>query len=115
MKVMPMNEMRILLVATCIFASFATRAATPEPAGQVQFTAGTVDIIGADNISRPAVKGGVINERDTIVTGANGAAHLRMADEGVIALRAASRITIEQFRWQGKADGTERSVVGLFK
>ena len=109
------NLLRFITAAGLALVMGNTWSATPAGAGSVQFAAGDVQIIGPDNVSRRAAKGDVINERDTIATGADGTAHLRMADDGVIALRPNSRITIDTFRWQGKEDGSERSVIGLVR
>jgi hypothetical protein len=84
-------------------------------AARVQFTNGDVQIIGSDNVARAAFKGAVLNEGDTIVTGKNSAAQLRMADDGVVAMRPDSRIAIVTFQWEGKEDGFERSVLSLVK
>ena len=101
------------LVALASTASISTVHAAA--AARVQFTNGDVQIIGKDNVSRTAFKGEVLNEGDTIVTGKNSAAQLRMADDGVVAMRPDSRIAIDTFHWEGKEDGLERSVLSLVK
>ena len=101
----------IALIASLLLAAAAWGAS----AGRVQLVAGDVQIIAVDGKSRPAVRGDVIDEGDTVVTGAAGALHLRMLDEGVIAVRANTRMRINQFRWSGKEDGNERSALDLVK
>lgn len=109
--------MKILVaLGLAVFASIASISTThAAPAARVQFTNGDVQIIGKDNIARAAFKGAELNEGDTVVTGRNSAAQLRMADDGVIAMRPDSRISIDTFHWEGKEDGLERSVLSLVK
>jgi hypothetical protein len=83
--------------------------------GRIQIAGGDVQIIARDKSTRAAVRGGEVNEGDTIVTGKGSAAHIRMIDEGVIAMRADTTIVIDTYRWQGKEDGTERGVLSLLK
>ena len=112
-----MNGARMKIYLRLLGAAFLALSAeaSAATAGLVQFAIGDVQIVAPDNQARPAVKGNAVNEGDTIITGANSAAHLRMADDGVIALKADSRIRIDTFRWQGKEDGTESSIVALAK
>ena len=109
--------MRILIALSVAALASITTIATVHaaPAARVQFTNGDVQIIGKDNVARAAFKGEFLNEGDTIVTGRNSAAQLRMADDGVVAMRPDSRIAIDTFHWEGKEDGLERSVLSLVK
>lgn len=84
-------------------------------AGRFQFVAGEVRLVQADGRERSAEKGFEVNEGDTIVTGKTGTAQLRMADEGMIALRADSVLKVDTYRYQGKEDGSERGVLALIK
>jgi hypothetical protein len=96
------------------FAAAAT-AATPAPAGRVQVASGEVAITTPGQPARTARRGDDVFEGDTIATGRAGAAHLRMADGGIIAMRPDTSIVIDTFRWSGKEDGTEASVLSLLK
>lgn len=101
-----------MVVLASALSSSDVRAAQ---AARVQFTSGDVQIIGKDNVARAAFKGAVLNEGDAIITGKNSAAQLRMADDGVVAMRPDSRIAIDTFHWEGREDGLERSVLSLVK
>lgn len=101
----------VALLASLLFAVAASSA----PAGRVQLASGEVQIVAPDGKSRPAARGDVVDEGDTVVTGATGALHLRMLDDGIIAVRANTRMRINQFRWSGKEDGSERSLLDLVK
>ena len=104
----------LLGAAAAALASIAT-AAAPDPVGRVQLASGEVQITRPGQAARPATRGDLVFEGDTITTGTTGAAHIRMADDGVIAMRRDTSIVIDTFRWQGKEDGTERSVLSLVK
>src|SRR5512135_2509903 len=84
-------------------------------AGRFQFVYGDVRIIAAGGQERPAKKGAEISEGETLVSAKNGGAQLRMIDDGIIALRPDSRMTIEAFHYNGKEDGTEKSSLSLLK
>lgn len=84
-------------------------------AGRFQFVAGEVRIVQADGRARAAQKGQAVDEGDSVVTGTNGTAQLLMADEGVIAVRPDSTLKVELYRFQGREDGTERSILSLIK
>ena len=85
------------------------------PAGNIIFASGEVQIIGTDGKSRNAVKSAVVNEGDTLVTGKNGVMQIRMSDAGFIAVRPDTRLTVQSFIWNGKEDGSERSVLSLVR
>jgi hypothetical protein len=108
-------KISVFWLAAVLAAAGAVPSAHAAQAARVQFVSGEVLITGPDQIARAANKGDVLNEGDTIVTGRKSAAQLRMADEGVIAMRPDSRIVIDTFRWEGREDGRERSVLSLFK
>ncbi len=110
-----MNVAKVVQGIALIASMMLAVAAWGAPAGRVQLVSGDVQIIAPDGKSRPAVRGDVIDEGDTVVTGAAGALHLRMLDDGVIAVRANTRLRINQFRWSGKEDGNERSALDLVK
>ncbi len=84
-------------------------------AGTVIFANGEAQIIGADGKARNAARGDIVNEGDTLVTGQAGAMQLRMADDGFIAVRPDTRMTVQNFNWNGKEDGSERSVMSLVR
>jgi hypothetical protein len=90
-------------------------------AGQIEMIEGTVTIISAKGESRTPQKGEAVSEGDTLITGRNGELHVRLDDNGLIALRANTRLKIEAYRAQGDNEdkaffsllkGTFRSVTG---
>ena len=83
-------------------------------AGHIQFTAGEVKILNAENIQRAAQKGASVDQGDTIITGASGVLQILMEDGGLIAVRPDTRMHIDAFKYTGKS-GTDKSFFSLLK
>ena len=94
----------VLFLATC--TSWAE-------IGTVQFTIGDVRLQTARGAVQ-AAKGTPINEGDTIVVG-SGTAHLKMVDGGIIALRPDTQMKFDQYKWNGREDGSENGLLSLAK
>jgi hypothetical protein len=58
-------------------------------------------------------KGDAVNEGDTLSTGQNASAKIRMRDGGLITMRADTRFKIDSFKFNGKQDGSEQSFFSL--
>ncbi len=84
-------------------------------AGTFLYVAGEVNIIAPDGKTRVPLRGDVLNEGETLATGGDGSAQLKMADHGLLAVRPATRFTVDAFVYKGKEDGTERSFITLLK
>lgn len=109
-----MNKFFIILgcLASLFIAGMHTSFAA---AGKFQFVAGDVKITNRAGVERIAVKGMEVDEGDTLVTGANSSAQIKMADEGMMAIRPDSKIKVETYVFNGKQDGNERSLILLLK
>ncbi len=81
--------------------------------GTVTLVDGPANVVSAGGQTRPAIVNGPVAEGDTVVTGANGQVHLRMADDAYLAVRANSRLTLTHYR--APEDGNGESVVNLLK
>lgn len=83
------------------------------PAGQAEFVAGKVSVVDTSGQVRMLNKGGRISAGDTLVTGSDGEAHVVLDDSALVALRANTRLKIEDYR----ADGTseDKAIFRLFK
>jgi hypothetical protein len=84
-------------------------------AGQFQFVAGDVRILSANGQSRTAQKGQDISEGETVITGANASAQLKMIDGGLLALRPDSQLKMDAYVFKGQEDGTEKANMSLVK
>ena len=85
------------------------------PAGKVIFASGEARVIAASGAARDAVKDMSIALGETLVTGKAAALHVRMADGGYVAMRPDTRLTVQDFVWNGREDGSERSVLSLVR
>ncbi len=84
-------------------------------AGRFQFVAGDVRIVSVDGRERPAIKGGEVNEKESILSGKTGSAQLRMIDDGIVAVRPETALRIDEYKFADKEDGTERGFFSLLK
>ncbi|MEW6312812.1 MAG: FecR domain-containing protein [Pseudomonadota bacterium] len=95
--------------ALLMVVSGAARAA----AGMFQFAAGDVRLVNPAGVERAARKGEALNEGDTILTGKDGVAQIKMADGGFISVRANTRMKVDTYTYTGKQDGSEKSFFSL--
>lgn len=86
----------------------------PAVAGHVLFSQGSAKALGKSG-SRTLAKGSPVCVGETIVTAAASQVQIRMEDGGMIAVRAGTRMKIDVFHFDGKEDGTERSVITLLR
>lgn len=83
-------------------------------AGKFNFVIGDVSVIGASG-SRKAVRGGEVEANESIVSGKDGMAQLRMSDGAFIAVRSDTELRIDKYKFSGKADASSESVLSLVK
>ncbi|MES2877736.1 MAG: FecR domain-containing protein [Pseudomonadota bacterium] len=106
--------MKLSSISVALLLLGATGTALAE-AGRFQFVHGDVSVTHPNGSQTAARKGDLVEEGDTIATGALAQAQLIMKDEGLLALRPDSRLRIDVYRVTGKADGAEQGVLGLLK
>lgn len=92
-------------------------------AGVAQFTAGDVNLRGADGQTSPLIKGKDIESGQAILTGTTGRAQVRFTDGGVISLQPNTEFKIASYvdKLDGKEDrflvdllrGSMRAITGL--
>ncbi|MDD2894288.1 MAG: FecR family protein [Halothiobacillaceae bacterium] len=101
-----------LITSVCMMS--APSAAYAAVAGKVQFVYGTVSVTSA-GVTRPLKKGDKVEEGDAITTAVSSSAQVKMQDGGFVAIRPNTQMKFEQFVFNGKQDGTERSYFSLLK
>lgn len=94
----------LLLQAPVVFAE----------AGKVHFVYGKVEIVAEDGKFRFAKKGDKVHQGETIQTDKNASAQVRMVDGGILAIRPATQLKIDQYQFQND-DKEDRSFFGLLK
>jgi len=98
---------------SCILAGLAVLSmvaghAQGQSAGVVQFAAGDVKVIAASGSERIARKGVPVSVGDTLLTASGALAQLKMGDGAIVVVQPESRLTVAEFHYDGKEDGTEK-------
>lgn len=99
----------IALAVAFAFPSFAFAAA-----GRIDFAVGDVKALAPDGRTRPLAKGDEFNSGETIETG-DGRVWLRFTDGAQVSLQPQSQYRIDNYRFNGQADGEERGFFNLLK
>lgn len=100
--------------ASALLATSVSIAIAAEPAGRVLLAAGEVTALRAGQEVR-LERGAIVEAGDQLRTGPNGHLQVRMTDEGILALRGNSALSIDEYRYRGRPDGTESAVFKLLK
>ncbi|MBZ0145453.1 MAG: FecR family protein [Rhodocyclaceae bacterium] len=83
-------------------------------AARVDFALGDVKALAPDGRSRPLAKGAEIASGETIDTG-SGRAQVRFSDGAQVSLAPQTQFRIDEYRFAGKADGSEKGFFSLLK
>jgi hypothetical protein len=100
------------LLLALISAAFAGQAHAA--AGRIEFAFGGATVSGANGQSRPATRGVEVNSGDVVRT-TDGRVQVRMADGAYISLQPNTEFGIKEYKFEGKADGTESAFYSLLK
>lgn len=105
------HRMALLLMAV-LFLPLAAHCA---PAGKVEFSVGQVVAVSSDGSRRALQKGSEIQAGDAIETAVGARAQIRFSDGGFFALQPESQFRVDQYHFEGKSDGKEKSFFSLLK
>ena len=83
--------------------------------GRVDFAIGNVVVTEASGRAHALLKGAEVGSGDKIASGADGRAQIRFSDGAYVSLQPNTEFDIKEYRYSGKADGTESALFGLFK
>lgn len=84
-------------------------------AARVEFAVGNASIVGSNGSSRSLTKGLEINSGDMVQTSENGRVQLRFSDGGYISLQPNTQFRVDEYNYDGKTDGNEKSFFSLLK
>lgn len=101
----------LVLLSALLFSPFATAATA---IGQLDFAFGKPTATGANGTARTLAKKSEIFEGDSIQTG-EGRVQIRFTDNSYIALQPNTLFKVDEYKWGGKADGTEKASYNLTK
>src|ERR1043166_4892035 len=100
--------------AFALMISSAFSANAIAEVARVDFASGQVTATGSDGRSRNLQKGAEINVGDTVNTD-QGRAQLRFVDGAYMSLQPKTQFRIDDFQFNGKADGTEKGFFSLVR
>ena len=86
-----------------------------ERIGRITGVRGQLSAVGSNGKTRSLRRRSYVRQGDTLSTGANGGAQVKFNDGAQIALRRDSSLRIDEYRWQGNSDGSEKAVLSLVK
>src|SRR6266498_575474 len=107
-KLSPRGVMLALVSAALSEAALANT-------GHVDFAIGNVVVTEASGRAHALLKGAEVGSGDKIASGADGRAQIRFSDGAYVSLQPNTEFDIKEYRYSGKADGTESALFGLFK
>ena len=84
------------------------------PPARVDFAVGNVTAVGPGGQQRTLVKGVQVEEGETVNTN-DGRVQLRFTDGAYVSLQPKSEFRIDQYRFEGKQDGSEKGLFSLLK
>jgi hypothetical protein len=105
-----MTTRLFVVLAAAMIGSADVAAAT---AGAFQFVAGDVRLVLGNGSERPARKGTPIAAGDTVITARDSTAQIKMGDGGILVVQPTSRLTVVEFRYARREDGSEKVVYRL--
>ncbi len=100
----------LFALAAFLFASSVFAA----PVARVEFVIGNVFALAVDGRVRALVKGAALEEGDTVNTN-EGRVQFRFTDDGFVSLYTRTVFRIDQYRWGGVNEGSERSFFSLIE
>src|SRR3989338_4625938 len=109
-----MKPNRLIQLVLCILLAALPMAESLAAAGKFNFVIGDVRVVGAAG-ERKVERGSEIEANETIVSGKDGIAQLRMGDGAFIAVRPDTELRIDQYQYNGKPDESSSTVLSLVK
>lgn len=105
---------RYLLIAISLILTTNLVYAQVAEAGRVLMSLGDVKVVRGGT-SAPLKKGDAVQSGDTILTGPTSNAQVRMSDGAILAIRSQTEFKINEYSYNGKADGSEKASLSLVK
>jgi hypothetical protein len=108
---------RLLPALAALLVAVAGPVAAQGDAAAGHFIAvtGDVKVLGSDGVARVAVRNGELRQGDSIVTGANSLAQLRMSDSGALSVRADTQLKLDAYRFTQSEDRDSSFAVSILK
>ncbi|HEY0846561.1 MAG TPA: FecR family protein [Noviherbaspirillum sp.] len=108
------DALRMKAICVALFAVYPV-IAEAGIAGRVQFVAGDVSLRDAAGKASRLQKGQEVNEGDTVLSGPNGSAQLKMIDGAIVAVRPGTEVKVIDYVFNDAEDGKESASLSLVK
>lgn len=105
----------VALAVTVLATAWLPGSVAFADAGRFESVSGEVSILRADGRTVPATPGAGLNEGDSIRTGADGRAHLRMLDDARLEVRRNTLLKLDAYRFEPSDNSSGRSLIGLLR
>ena len=92
----------LILIGLSATLMWASSAGAVETAGVVQFVAGDVKLVSPPGAGRAARKGVPVFVGDTVHTGADALAQLKMGDGAIVVVQPGSDLTVAEFHFDDR-------------
>lgn len=83
--------------------------------GRVIITTGSVQALSADGDIRELSRRSEIFSHDTIITGAEGSAQIRLVDEAIFVFRADTEFSFDEYRYDGPGGNGDTSIMSMIR
>ena len=100
----------LMAIVSAAFANHAFAAT----AGRVDFVFGDAALRSSSGQERPLARGAEVMDGDTLIT-RNGRAQVRFTDGAFVSLQPNTEFGVREYRYEGKADGSERGFFALVR
>lgn len=108
------DPIRLKVICVALVAAYPMLAEAGV-AGRVQFVAGDVRIVDDKGVQRPMRKGQDVNEGDTVLSGPDGSAQVKMIDGAIVAVRPGTELKVIDYAFDEKDSSKESASFSLVK
>lgn len=107
--------MTMFMAMVLLLGMLVSTGAVADIAGRLLFARGDVQLLHADEVPRKANRGDSVEVGDSVQTGANSNAQIRMSDGAMIALRAHTLFKVDQQTYHKDAPGEGSQTAELLR
>ncbi|MFT5321699.1 MAG: hypothetical protein ACI934_001857, partial [Pseudohongiellaceae bacterium] len=105
----------VSLLTTSFFGSISLQAQSGDPIGRVLTSTGSVEAESSDGQIRTLSRGAQVFEEDSVITGPNGFAQLRMVDSAIISLREDTTYAFHEYAFDDNPNTGDSAVMELVR
>jgi hypothetical protein len=110
-----MRWIRVALVLAALALAAGEASAQEPAAGRFITVIGDVQVLGKGGGRRLAVRSGEIRAGESIVTGRDSLAQLRMSDGGALSVRSETQIKLDAYRYSGRNEPSDSFLMSVLR